>query len=228
MSALYSIASIVARLYREGSLENQVATLNRSESSIAWIDLVYQCLGIAASLAPVALVFYLVWGQQGPRLQALGLDFGSMLKDSLWGVSLAALIGIPGLGLYLAGRQLGLSVTVIPSNLGDYWWSIPILVVSALRAGLLEEVIAVGYLFSRLKLLNYSTGRIVILQSLLRATYHLYQGFSAFIGNFVMGLVFGGFFARTRRLVPLILGHVLIDIVAFVGYPIAVRFIPGF
>jgi len=228
MSALYSIASIAVRLYREGSLDNQVATLNRSESSIAWIDLVYQCLGIVASLAPVALVFYLVWRQQRPRLRALGLDFTSIPKDSFWGISLAAIIGIPGLGLYLAGRQLGLSVTVIPSNLGDHWWSIPILIVSAFRAGLLEEVIAVGYLSFRLRMLNYPTGRILILQSLLRATYHLYQGLSAFIGNFVMGLVFGGFFNRTRRLVPLILGHALIDIVAFVGYPIAVRFIPGF
>lgn len=228
MSALYSVVNISARIYRNGGLRNEITTLNRSESSTEWLDFLYQILGIISSLAPVALVFYLVWSQQKPHLQILGLNFTSVGKDFFWGFGLGALIGIPGLGLYLAGRELGISVTVIPSGLGDYWWSIPLLVASAIRAGLLEEVIAVGYLSARLKLLNLSTATIVFLQSSLRAAYHLYQGFSAFLGNFIMGLVFGTVFSRTRKLLPLVLGHTLIDVVAFVGYPVSVSFIPGF
>jgi membrane protease YdiL (CAAX protease family) len=41
-----------------------------------------------------------------------------------------------------------------------------------------------------------------------------------------MGLIFGYIYSRTGRLAPLIVGHALIDTVAFVGYPIAVEYYP--
>jgi len=52
----------------------------------------------------------------------------------------------------------------------------------------------------------------------LRGSYHLYQGFGAFVGNAIMGVVFALVFLRTRRIAPLIIAHSLLDIVAFVGY----------
>jgi membrane protease YdiL (CAAX protease family) len=33
-----------------------------------------------------------------------------------------------------------------------------------------------------------------------------------------MGLVFGYWFHRTRRVLPLVVAHTLLDVVAFVGY----------
>jgi membrane protease YdiL (CAAX protease family) len=100
------------------------------------------------------------------------------------------------------------------------------LLLLALRAGLVEEIIAVGYLFARLRELAVPLWAIIVLQALLRGTYHLYQGFGAFIGNVAMGLIFGAIYARTGRLAPLIVGHTLIDAVAFVGYPVAVELYP--
>jgi membrane protease YdiL (CAAX protease family) len=41
-----------------------------------------------------------------------------------------------------------------------------------------------------------------------------------------MGLIFGYYFMRTGRLAPLIVAHTAIDVVAFVGYPVAVSFYP--
>ena len=226
MSALYSVVNIAVRLSREEGLSQQSATLNRSASELEWADFLYQILGIVSSLVPVALVIFLLWSAQKPHLGALGLDGTRWGRDSAAGVGLAALIGIPGLGLYLLGRELDLTVTVVPTALTTYWWTVPMLIALALRAGILEEVIAVGYLFARLRLLGVSTWSIILIQSLLRASYHLYQGFGAFVGNFVMGLIFGWIFAKTGRLAPLIIGHTVIDIVAFVGYPVAVSFLP--
>jgi membrane protease YdiL (CAAX protease family) len=57
-----------------------------------------------------------------------------------------------------------------------------------------------------------------VASSVLRGSYHLYQGFGGFAGNFVMGLIFGYFFQRTKRVAPLIVAHTLIDAVSFVGY----------
>jgi membrane protease YdiL (CAAX protease family) len=42
-----------------------------------------------------------------------------------------------------------------------------------------------------------------------------------------MGLIFGAIYLRTQRLAPLIVAHVLIDITAFVGYPLALILFPG-
>jgi membrane protease YdiL (CAAX protease family) len=54
--------------------------------------------------------------------------------------------------------------------------------------------------------------------ALLRGTYHLYQGIGGFIGNVVMGIVFVWLYRRWGRVMPLVVAHALIDIVAFVGY----------
>ncbi len=228
MSALYSLVNIAVRVSRDTPLASQTATLNRSASELEWADFLYQILGIVSSLVPVALVLFLLWQTQKPHLGALGLDGTRVGMDLAVGVGLAALIGIPGLGLYLLGRELNLTVTVIPTALTTYWWTIPLLVALALRAGILEEVIAVGYLFARLRQWGVPLWGIILLQAVLRASYHLYQGFGAFLGNFVMGLIFGWFYGKTGRLAPLIIAHTAIDCVAFIGYPLAVSFMPEF
>ncbi len=82
----------------------------------------------------------------------------------------------------------------------------------------MEEVIVVGYLMSRLRDLRWSTWPVIGVSALLRGTYHVYQGFGPFLGNAVMGVVFGWFFARSGRVMPLVVAHTLLDVVAFVGY----------
>jgi membrane protease YdiL (CAAX protease family) len=54
--------------------------------------------------------------------------------------------------------------------------------------------------------------------AVLRGSYHLYQGFGPFLGNAVMGLIFAEWFRRGGRVMPLIIAHTLLDVVAFVGY----------
>ena len=74
---------------------------------------------------------------------------------------------------------------------------------------------------SRLALLLGRSMRDVVsllAQALLRGCYHLYQGLGGFVGNVVMGLVFGRVWQRTGRLWCLVGAHALIDVVAFVGY----------
>ena len=61
---------------------------------------------------------------------------------------------------------------------------------------------------------------VIGLSALARGTYHLYQGFGGFVGNIVMGVVLGLVFVRTRRVMPLVVCHALLDIVAFVGYTV--------
>ena len=217
-SAIYSIVSLVAKLTAEMGLANQTATINRQLSDREWLDFSYQFLGIAFGLAPVALVLYFLWEKRKSPFDAIGLNLLQPRKDLFRGVWLAAVIGIPGLGLYLVSRQLGISAEVIPAALGEYWWTAPMLLLAAIRAALLEEVIVVGYLFNRLSKLGISENSQIVFSASLRATYHLYQGFGGFVGNFLMGLLFGHLYQRWGRVLPLVVAHFILDAAIFVGY----------
>jgi len=217
-SAIYSVVSIISRLTTETRLGEQTATINRQLSDREWLDFTYQFLGLAFGLAPVALVLYLLWEKSLSPFDRIGLNFKTPARDSLRAIVLAALIGIPGLGLYFAARYLGISVEVIPAALGQYWWTIPMLLFAAIKASLLEEVLVTAYLFQRLNELKVSKNAQLLISSSLRATYHLYQGFGGFIGNFVMGLVFGHLYQRWGRVMPLVIAHFLLDAAVFVGY----------
>lgn len=209
--------SLVQSALSTGGLKHQKVELNPSLSTISVIDLLWQLLDAAKLLAWAALALYLLWrGGIGPRL--IGLARARVHPDISTGLGLAALIGLPGLALYLTAHALGVSVTVVPTSLGNHWWRTAALVLSAIANAVAEEVIVVGYLLTRLRQLNWSENRALLASALLRGSYHLYQGLGGGAGNVVMGLVFGRYWQRKSRLWPLIVAHATIDSVAYIGY----------
>lgn len=218
-SAVYSIVAIVNRLTQEKALAQQTATLNASLSSREVFDLIYQVLSVFFALVPVALVCFLLWRGARPHLARLGLDFRHPARDTLSAFALVLVIGVPGIALYLGGRALGVTVEVIPTALDSYWWTVPVLLLAAARAGITEEIIVVGYLFARLADLGWNRWTIILSSALLRGTYHLYQGFGAFVGNIAMGVLFGWLFTKYGRVLPLVIAHFLLDAAVFIGYP---------
>lgn len=219
-SAVYSLIALVQAL-ATGPLSSQSTSLNTSIRDNPWLDLFYQLLSIAFTLVPVALVVLLLALTAGSLKQALadlGIDLVRPLRDLAWGVAITAGIGVPGLAIYYLGRALGATVEVIPAALDEHWWTVPVLVLHALKNAVLEEVIVVGYLYQRLERLGWSGRRIVIASALLRGAYHTYQGVGPGLANLAMGIVFGEWYRRTRRTMPLIIAHTLLDVFAFVGY----------
>jgi membrane protease YdiL (CAAX protease family) len=219
-SAVYSVVTIVGRITAETRLSDQTATLNPSQSPRPYLDLTYQLLGIFFALVPVLLALHLL-NRQRSAVSLLGLDGRRPWFDLGSGVLLAAVIGLPGLGLVWVASQLGINANLVPAALPDLWWAVPVLILSAIQNAVLEEVVVVGYLMTRLRDLGWRWLYVVLASAVLRGSYHLYQGFGAFVGNAVMGVVFALFFIRTRRVWPLIVAHSLLDIVAFVGYSLA-------
>ncbi|MHA7218265.1 CPBP family intramembrane glutamic endopeptidase [Arthrobacter sp. MDT1-48-3] len=216
-SGVYAIVSLAEKLTR-GPLAAQTTTLNPVLDDRQYFDLTYQLLGIFFALVPVALVLFLLSGHGVSAFRRLGLTFERPLRTMGFGIGLAAVIGIGTLGVYAGGRALGITTALVPAALDTYWWTIPVLILSAVRHAVLEEVIVVGYLFLRLRELGWSTPAIVLTSALVRGSYHLYQGFGPFLGNVLMGLLFAWFYTRSRRVMPLVLAHALIDITGFVGF----------
>jgi len=219
-SAIWSIVTIVGTLTEPGGLADSVQALNSAKAppERPWYDLARQLVSLALAMAPVALVLHFLSLDRGNPFRVIGLDARRPAFDLLSGAGLAACIGIPGLGLYFAARALGINAEINPANLNDVWWAVPVLILAALKNAVIEEVIGLGYLVTRLRQLAWSTPAIIAAHALLRGTYHLYQGFGGFIGNVVMGAVFALFYLRWKRTGPLIWAHTLLDIAAFVGY----------
>ncbi|MGY4097961.1 CPBP family intramembrane glutamic endopeptidase [Nocardia sp. R16R-3T] len=217
LSGLNAALSLLESALSPGGVGGQTVALNPTRAAQSTIDLLFQLLSALRLVGWAALGLYLLWRSGiGPRL--IGLGRVRWRSDVLPGLILAAAIGLPGLGLYLTARALGLSVTIVPSSLGDHWWRLPALIVSACANAAAEEILVVAYLTTRLRRLGWSDNRSLLASALLRGSYHLYQGLGGGLGNLVMGVIFGRFWQRTNRLWPLVLAHATIDAVAYIGY----------
>jgi membrane protease YdiL (CAAX protease family) len=217
-SALLAAISLIGSLTAHKTLGHQQALLVGSMApGRPLLDLSLQLANILLSLAPVALVFYLL-ARSGESPSAIGLDTTRPASDLGRGVVLAAVIGGLGLGLYLAAFHLGVNLNVVPENLPAVWWRIPVLILDGLQNGILEEIVVLAYLLRRLDQLDWSPAGAIALSAVLRGSYHLYQGLGGFLGNAAMGVVFAILYRRWGRVTPFIIAHGLIDAVAFVGY----------
>ncbi|WP_425452833.1 CPBP family intramembrane glutamic endopeptidase [Citricoccus muralis] len=245
-SAVYAIVNLIDK-WTQAPLSGQTTTLNPALDDRQYFDLTYQLLDIGFALVPVLLVLHLVWIRGRNPFRAFGLDFRRPGRDVVLGVGLFLAIGLGTLAVYAAGRAAGVTTAIVGSALNEYWWSTPVLLLSALRHGLLEEVIVVAWLFDRLAYLQqlragrdpsrpgseggmraWASGAVVPLHpvtvlvacAVLRGAYHLYQGVGPGVGNLLMGLVFGAVYLRYRRVMPLVIAHFLLDAAGFVAYPL--------
>jgi membrane protease YdiL (CAAX protease family) len=193
---------------------------------VAQVGLATQLANFAFGLAPVWLVVFLL-RRSGEGVGQIGLAWNRPGRNVASGVVLFVIVAAAGIGIYLVSVALGVNRFVVPVPPLGHWWTIPVLFLNAAQAALLEEVIVVGYLITRLQQLRLSEPAAVGASALLRGAYHLYQGWGGFAGNLALGLFFGLFFTRTRRTWPLVVAHFLLDVGAGVGYILFRTHLPG-
>jgi membrane protease YdiL (CAAX protease family) len=215
-SAVYAVISLLS-----------APVAGRTVFAVSQAGLATQLANVVFGLAPVWLVWYLV-RRNGEGIAAIGLAWDRPGSDLSRGVALFAIVGLGGIGVYLAAVELGVNRFVVPAPPAGHWWTVPVLVLTAARAALLEEVIVVAYVVTRLRQLRWTPVAAVGASALLRGTYHLYQGWGGFVGNLVMGALFGWVFVRTRRAWPLVIAHLLLDVAAGLGYLAFRERLPGF
>ncbi len=184
-----------------------------------------QVLGFVFGLAPAFLVIHLV-RRDGEGVASIGLSWDQPRRDATRGIGLFAVVGAAGLGIYLAAVQLGVNRLVVPVAPG-HWWTWPALLMTATQAAVLEEVIVLGYLVTRLQQVGWTPIAAVVGCALLRGGYHLYQGWGGFAGNLLMGLLFGFLFLRWRRTWPFVIAHLLLDFTAGAGWLLFHQHLPG-
>ncbi|WP_375481419.1 CPBP family intramembrane glutamic endopeptidase [uncultured Jatrophihabitans sp.] len=182
-----------------------------------YLDILDQLASILAGLAPAFLAVVLLLRTPGGRGLGIGLNrFG--VREVGVGLGFAGLIGIPGLGLVYVARELGLNAQIVVTSFPDVWYRVPTLLLEAFQQGIGEEVVVCAFVLTRLAQLGWSNSRALALESVVRGSYHLYQGFGGFVGNAIMGVIFGWWFQRTKRVWPLVIAHGVIDAMSFIGY----------
>lgn len=218
LSCARSVLNFVKDVLAPGRVSAQSTVLNGTRApDHPWIDLGFQLVFLATLLLPVALVLVLLVRGDEP-LRTVGLRTDRLRPEVALGVGAAATVGGIGLAGYLAAHAAGLALTVVPAGKVQAWWYVPVLVAAAVANAALEEVVFVGYLVHRLEQLGVGRGPAVAVSAGLRGAYHLYQGLAGCLGNALMGAVFAGYFARRRSIVPQVVAHATIDVVAFLGY----------
>jgi membrane protease YdiL (CAAX protease family) len=189
---------------------------------------VRQVLGFAFGIAPAFLVVHLVH-RSGEGVAVVGLPRVRPAPDVGRGAALFAVVGLAGIGVYLGAVELGVNRFVVPTPPLGHWWTIPALVLNAVEAAVVEEIVVLGYLVTRLQQLSWSPAQAVGASALLRGSYHLYQGWGGFTGNLAMGVLFGLLFLRWgRRTWPFLLAHALLDVGAGIGFILFRDRLPGF
>lgn len=217
-SGVYAAVDFIADLTRGVPLADQSVTLNPTLApDRPLLDLTYQLLRIGFALVIVGLVAYLLH-RSGESLRAIGFDLTQPALDAIRGVGLAALVGGTGLILYLFAYRSGVNLNVVAQGLPDVWWRTPVLILAAAENAVLEEVVVLGFVLHRLRQLGWGWPGAIATSAGVRASYHLYQGVGGLVGNFAMGVLLGWLFRRWGRVMPMVVAHALIDIVAFVGY----------
>jgi uncharacterized protein len=84
----------------------------------------------------------------------------------------------------------------------------------ALTAGLCEEFIFRGFVIGALFRAGLSSWEVVLLSSLMFGVAHLYQGKSGSLGTGILGTLFAGVRIAYHSLLPVVIWHAVLDIVA--------------
>lgn len=220
ISALSALLTYIrAEITVKGGIGSTTAiVVSGRQTTYPLLDLADDLLGILNGIVPPLLAILLLSRNPGRRGFGIGFDLRNKVRESMQGIGFCALIGIPGLMLVWAAHELGVNASLDVVDFPDVWYRVPYLLLSAFQNGLSEEIIVVGFLLTRLRQLGWTDSRALAGSALLRGTYHLYQGYGAFAGNAVMGLIFGWWFQRTRRVLPLVIAHFMLDAFSFVGY----------
>jgi membrane protease YdiL (CAAX protease family) len=220
MSGIYALLSLARAEWtvRGGIGASTTTVVSGTQTTYPWLDLLDDLADLLHGLAPPLLALVLLARSPAGQGFGVGFDLRRWRREIPQGVGFLALIGVPGLALVYAAHQAGVNASLDVVNFPDVWYRVPYLLMSAFQNGLAEEIVVVGYMLTRLRQIGWTNQRALLASSLLRGSYHLYQGFGGFAGNFVMGLIFGWWFQRTNRVLPLVIAHFLLDAFSFVGY----------
>jgi uncharacterized protein len=109
----------------------------------------------------------------------------------------------------------GLATRILPRSSIEF----AAYVALAVTAGICEEFLYRGFAMAALSRAGIVSWAVVIISSILFGFAHTYQGRSGVLGTTVMGLAFGTARVAVQSLVPVVIWHSVVDLVAGIAGP---------
>ena len=178
---------------------------------------------IAFQWVAVVVVAWRAWAH-GLTAQQLGLVMPRRFWLTLITVSGAAVIvTLQWLNLRRMGRSTSplrgplqaLAERILPRSTREL---VPFLAL-AVTAGLCEEFLYRGFAMAVIARAGLPNGLVILVSSVLFGLAHLYQGRAGFVSTMVLGLLFGFSRAALGSLIPVIVWHAGVDVVAGIAGP---------
>lgn len=170
-------------------------------------------------LAIFALTGVLLWMVlRGERrgLDSIGLGFGAPWRSLGRGFALTLLLFLVLSGTLAAFSALGLSYGAGPAIAP----SLPVVLVTVLRAGICEEILYRGYAIERLGELTGSRWAAAAISLALFAGFHIRQGVAGVLLTLILGAMLTAFYLLKRDLFASIIAHFLVDAIPNVIMPL--------
>jgi membrane protease YdiL (CAAX protease family) len=193
-----------------------IGTLSRSgQGPIVWANMILH------ETTALALLCYML-ARRSKSVLDLGLR--PRWRDVGWSV-LLIVIGSMAYGfvywiLYCAGLTHTAEATA-NQRVARYLFPSRVSVIALLAQFVnpfFEETIVRGYVITEVRELTGSAWKGVVASALLQTSYHFYQGGSMALSEGASFLVFSIFYAKTRRLTPLVAAHLYMDVGATLAF----------
>jgi len=177
---------------------------------------IYQVVGL--------LSLYFALRYQGRKFKDIGLFIDPRLREI--GLAFALFFGVIFLQAILQAALFVILSPVVPWLRGaDLHGSFDQAALFGTSASFLAVVVAVlnpfheellvrAFLITEVEGLYLSTTLAVIVSVALQTSYHLYQGLPAALSHIPTFLVFSLYYVRTRRILPVIIAHLVMDVLA--------------
>jgi membrane protease YdiL (CAAX protease family) len=164
----------------------------------------------------IALIFLIIFAAKlgGNSLKDIGFKTYSWWKDCLVGLGAFTVwfFVIPWLDKFFIGFVHLSKVGVSEVSFSIFW------VLSATAFGLAEEIIFRGYGYTVLNKYVNSPWISILIVSVMFGAVHLYQGTAVAVELFIIAIMLNYIFIWRGSLIPIIMGHVAMDIIApFLG-----------
>jgi membrane protease YdiL (CAAX protease family) len=210
-SALISLAQTLTN-YDNGSAHSPALTPRHPVLGALLLS-----LDLVLSMGPALVVLYLLT-VSGGRARAIGLDLTRPRADLARAGKVMLYAFVPG--FVLLGILINLTphihlITDATKPPLPLWFAIPA-VVTAVNAGIVEEIVVLGFLVHRLEQRGWNGWRLYAVCIAVRISYHLYYGTGS-IGLIVWAGMSVFLYRRRRRLLTFIAAHVLWDLNAGLG-----------
>lgn len=173
-------------------------------------------VGLLQEFAGVVLLVYVI-RRQGRTLDAVGLNFH--WTDLLKGLLLAFAALVASTVFSILVRKFSILLMDKPADMRDprviFAGAAPaLLAVYGIGSSIFEELIVRGYLMNELVALASPVWVAAVASVVIQTSYHLYYGLAGALAISGMFTAFAVYFSWSRRLAPVILAHMYVDLLA--------------